>query len=231
MWKKLQGKWRLNFNEIHFVVVNKWKKNVFKYFSEPSEKYFVIDLKIKLYKFQKAHDKSKELLRLHKRREFPKIVSSNEINFPVKKNLNHRRDTRRNLSSQVMVWTHMNCDSQWAMSSFSWNQSQFDLLSEKCFGSYFRPCILESKGSTKKYRIIHRHRFGHTKILNEFGTVKHIDYFIALWDFTRGYTTLIPLREVWGDSINRPHGRNNKNFPLDAAAGVGIFFESLRISR
>ena len=96
------------------------------------------ELKVKAYKFQKAHDlspqqkkvrceRAKELLRLHERGEFPNIVFSDEKNFPIEQFINTQNDrvyltersyenlslrmaTRSNFPSQVMVWAAVTAD-------------------------------------------------------------------------------------------------------------------------
>ena len=99
---------------------------------------FQNELKVKPYKFQKAHDltpkqkkvrleRAKELLRLHERGEFPNIVFSDEKNFPIEQFINSQNDrvyltertyenlslrtaTRSNFPSQVMVWAAVTAD-------------------------------------------------------------------------------------------------------------------------
>lgn len=96
------------------------------------------ELKVKPYKFQKAHEltpkqkkvrleRAKELLRLAESGQFPNIVFSDEKNFPIEQFVNSQNDrvyltersyenlrlrmaTRSNFPSQVMVWAAVTAD-------------------------------------------------------------------------------------------------------------------------
>lgn len=122
------------------------------------------ELKVKPYKFQKAHDltqkqkkvrleRAKELLHLAESGEIPNIVFSDEKNFPIEQfvnsqndrvyltertyeNLSHRLATRKQHPPQVMVWAAVTADGR--------SPIVFIEPGVKVDATYYREMVLEA---------------------------------------------------------------------------------------
>lgn len=122
------------------------------------------DLKVKPYKFQKAHEltekqkkvrlqRAKELLRLAESGQFPNIVFSDEKIFPIEQfvnsqndrvylkersheNLSHRMVTRKQHPPQVMVWAAATADGR--------SPIVFIEPGVKVNATYYREMVLEA---------------------------------------------------------------------------------------
>lgn len=122
------------------------------------------ELKVKPYKFQKAHDltpkqqqvkleRAKELLRLAESGQIPNIVFSDEIFFPIEQsvnsqndrvyltdrsyeNMSHRLATRRQHPPQIMVWAAVTADGR--------SPIVFIEPGVKVNATYYRESVLEA---------------------------------------------------------------------------------------